>query len=184
MVDRAGTRAALALGLIASLGAACSAGASTGSTAVTWVPLDGSPRHPSDAGVLTALDDEFASLVLDGETRYRVSRTVQSFAGPDGSTQPLRSRIGQYVQIGVEAGEVVWVAGIGAVVRVPGQPEQVLYMGRVVEIDGDEITLLDGTVLQLAAGKSIEGKPTRDAPVTVLLHLDVVTDTVVEVQSA
>lgn len=150
-------------------------------TPVTFVAVDGSPRGPDDAGVLTSLADDFSSLVLDGGTAYEVSPAVQSFASVDGSTQPLAGRVGQYVHVGLDDETVVWVAGLGAVVRLAGQPEEVLYLGRITAARGSTIELQDGTVLELADGVTVPGDASRDAPLAAVLTIDVASDRVVEV---
>lgn len=148
---------------------------------VTFVAVDGSPRASDDAGVLTSLADDFASLVLDGGTVYEVSPAVQSFASVDGSTQPLRGRVGQYVHVGLDDDTVVWVAGLGAVVRLDGQPEEVLYLGRITAVRGSTIELQDGTVLELADGVAVPGEASREQPIAATLTIDVASDRVVEV---
>ena len=145
---------------------ACGGSGDNGGTAapVTHVALDGTARTQDDAGVLTSLADDFTSLVLDGETVYEVSPTVQSFASIDGSTQPLRGRVGQYVHVGLDRGKVVWLAGLGAVVRVDGQPERVLYLGRITSVRGRTITLQDGTVLEACSWRRRARRGERGQP--------------------
>lgn len=164
--------------------AACGGGDEQVATPTTVVALDGSPRVPDDAGVLTALDEEFATLVLDGETVYELSPTVQSFASMDGSTQPLTGRVGQYVQVGLQGDTVVWLAGLGSVVRLDGRPEQVVYLGRIVRHRGSTLELQDGTVLTLAEDASVPGRPSTDAPMAAVMTIDVASDRVVEVVPA
>lgn len=179
-------RAAVAIAaLLALLAAGCGSDSTAdGSTPATYVALDGSPRSPDDAGVLTGLDKGFASLVLDGDTTYDVSPDVQSFASLDGSTQPLLGRVGQYIQVGLEGHTVVWVAGLGAVVRLDGQPDHVVYLGRIVRVHGSSMELQDGTVLQLGDGVEVAGHPSPDAPIAAVLTIDVASDRVVEVVPA
>lgn len=185
MADLRRLTAAVAAGLLALAGAACSDETGTAaSSPTTFVALDGSPRTPDDAGVLTALDEGFATLVLDGETVYDLSPAVQSFASLDGSTQPLKGRVGQYVQVGLDGNTVVWVAGLGAVVRLDGQAEHVVYLGRIATVRADRIELQDGTVLRLADGVTIGGEPSPEAPLAAVLTIDVATDRVVEVALA
>lgn len=177
----------LAVALMAVLtlvGAGCGGDGGTGTSPHTFVALDGSPRHPDDAGVLTALDPEFATLVLDGGTVYEISPAMQSFASMDGSTQPLRGRVGQYVQVGLEDDTVVWVAGLGAVVRLEGQPDEVVYLGRIATVLDGTLALQDGTVLQLAKGVTVAGRPSAEAPLAAVLRIDVASDRVVEVTPA
>ena len=185
MADRRLT-AAVAAALLSLGAAACSddEAGSAAPTPTTFVALDGSPRTPDDAGVLTALDESFATLVLDGETVYDLSPAVQSFASLDGSTQPLKGRVGQYVQVGLDGDTVVWVAGLGAVVRLEGQAEHVVYLGKISTARADRIELQDGTVLRLADGVTIGGQPSPEAPLAAVLTIDVATDRVVEVELA
>lgn len=185
MADRRLTVAA-AVALLA-LGAAACSDDETGTDAsspATFVAVDGSPRTPDDAGVLTALDESFATLVLDGETVYDLSPAVQSFASLDGSTQPLKGRVGQYVHVGLDGDTVVWVAGLGAVVRLEGQAEQVVYLGRIATVQADRLELQDGTVLRLADGVTIGAEPSPESPIAAVLTIDVATDRVVEVELA
>lgn len=186
MADLRRLTAAAAAGLLALGGAACSGddAETAASSPTTFVALDGSPRTPDDAGVLTALDESFATLVLDGETVYDLSPAVQSFASIDGSTQPLKGRVGQYVQVGLDGDTVVWVAGLGAVVRLDGQAEQVVYLGRIATVQGDRIELQDGTVLRLADGVTVGADPSPGSPIAAVLTIDVATDRVVEVELA
>lgn len=187
MADRRRLVAAAVAVLLALSSAGCGSGstdATTASSPATFVAVDGSPRTPDDAGILTAVDKGFATLVLDGQTVYDVSPDVQSFASVDGSTQPLLGRVGQYVQVGLEDDMVVWVAGMGAVVRLVGQPDEVLYLGRISGVHGTTVELQDGSVLRLADGVSVAGQPTLDSPIPAVLTIDVASDRVVEVVPA
>lgn len=179
MVDRRAALGALIAGLVVTAG--CSRDDDATPSEVTFVAVDGSPRAPDDAGVLTSLADDFGSLVLDGGTAYEVSPSVQSFASIDGSTQPLRGRVGQYVHVGLDGDAVVWVAGLGAVVRLDGQPEEVVYLGRITAVRGSVIELQDGTVLELAAGVEVPGEASREDPLPAVITIDVASDRVVEV---
>jgi hypothetical protein len=173
--------AAVALGGIAGGCGGDGSGDEGAASPVTFVAVDGSPRTSDDAGVLTSIADDFSSLVLDGDTVYAVSPAVQSFASVDGSTQPLNGRVGQYVQVGLDDETVVWVAGLGAIVRLEGQPETVVYLGRITAVRGSTVELQDGTVLRLADGLTVPGDPSRDTPLAAVLTIDVASDTVVEV---
>ncbi len=171
--------------LAALVGVGCSNDGGTDSAPpATFVALDGTPRPPDDAGVLTSLDEEFASLVLDGEIVYDLSPAVQSFASIDGSTQPLLGRVGQYVQVGLEGDTVVWVAGLGAVVRLDSQPDEVVYLGRISRVRDSTLELQDGTVLELADGVRVAGEPSPESPLAAVLTIDVASDRVVEVVPA
>ena len=151
-----------------------------GDTAVDrFVTLDGSPRHSDDAGVLTAIDSEFATLTLDGEHTYEIHPEVQSFSSIDGTTVAISGRLGQYVQVGLDGDVVEWIALVGSVLRLDGQPETVRYPGVVVatEDGGATLVLREGTVL--AADPPFTA---LDAdPVAAVLTIDVASDTVVDV---
>lgn len=179
--------AAVASGLLAlgALGACGDDGPTLASDGNRFVALDGSARAADDQGVVTDIDPAFANLTIDGERVYEIHPEVQSFASADGSTQPLRNRRGQYVHVGLDGDTVIWVAGIGAVIRVDGQPENVLYLGRVASYDGDEIVLEDGTVLAAAAELALPavGDPggPRELPAPATLRIGVSEDAVYEV---
>ncbi len=151
------------------------------------VALDGSPRVPDAAGVVTAMDDDFATLTLDGDDVHPIDPSVQSFASLDGSTQPLRARLGQYVHVGLDGDTIVWVAGIGSVLRLPDQPETVVYLGAITEVDrpGRRLILRDGTVFAIGDELALDDVPDpSDGPVPAVLHISVATDTVVDVDAS
>jgi len=151
--------------------AACSGASGSGSaTPVTYVRIDGSARVPNDEGVVTAMADDLSTITLDNTRTYHTDRAMQSFSTIDGSTQPLRRRLNQYVQVGVRGETVLWVAGIAAVVAPEGQAAVAYYTGVPVEIDGRRVDFADGTVLTLAAGV---GAPTKG--VLTLATIDVAT---------
>jgi hypothetical protein len=132
---------------LALLGA-CGRGGSDGPA----VKLDGSPRYPDDEGVATTVTAN--EVVLDGGRHYTVSDKLVSFSTYDHSVQPLVGFAKQYVQVGLKGKQVVWLAGIGAVV--PGRPgaaPSVYYTGQPQRVDAKQrIVFADGTVLQLAPG--------------------------------
>lgn len=153
-----------------------------------FVALDGSPRVADDAGVVTAIDPDFATLAIDGERVYEIHDEVQSFASMDGTTLPLRDRLGQYVHVGVEDGTIVWVGSIGSVLRVEGERETVVYLGSIAGFDGEarQLRMRDGTVFVVADevdATSVVG-PEPDQPLPATLRIDVATDEVVEIQLA
>ncbi len=141
--------------------AACSGGTDEAKTPTTFVALDGSPRRADAEGVVEKVADDFATITLDGDRTYRVSEAVQSFSTIDGSTLPLRGRLGQYVQVGLDGETVVWVASVAAVLRAADEPPVVLYTGDLIGRDGDELTFRDGTVLSLGDGVEVPEEAMR-----------------------
>jgi hypothetical protein len=179
-VTRAAASSCLAVAAVAATGgiAACSSGGGA-ATPTTFVAIDGSPRAPDVAGVVDEIAEDFSTIVIDGDS-YGVSDALQSFSSIDGSTQPLRRRLDQYVHAGVDGDTVVWIAGIGAVVEA-GERPAVYYQGTVAALDDGRrrIALEDGTVLEIADGV--------DAPepgAAILATIDVTRDEVVEVVEA
>ena len=152
----------LVVALSAGFTAACGRGDSGGDEPV--VALDGTPRIPDDEGVATALST--SSITLDGERTYPVSRRLVSFSTYTGKIEPMITREGQYVQIGLdeEGGKdkMVWMAGIADVVRV--EPPAVYYAGTFVRRDGKRFVFQDGTVLRAGAKSNV---PPADTRVTV-----------------
>lgn len=131
---------------------ACSGGSGAGSaTPVTYVRIDGSPRVPNDQGVVTAMADDLSTITIDNRT-YHTDPAMQSFSTIDGSTQPLRRRMNQYVQVGLRGDTVLWLAGIAAVVAPEGQAPVAYYTGVPVHVSDRRLDFADGTVLTLANG--------------------------------
>jgi hypothetical protein len=92
-------------------------------------------------------------LVLDGRRSYTIGSTLQSFSTYTLETVPLLEHESQYVQIGAKGRRVAWVASVGAVVRAPGQPARVYYVGKLRRLDAQgRAVFVDGTVLRLASG--------------------------------
>lgn len=113
------------------------------------IALDGSPRHPSDQGIVT--DVSFEQITLDGERTYDVSEHLKSFSTSTLELEPMLGRDGQYVLVGVEDGTVVWMAGVAQVV--PGPRPTVYYTGNLSSIDeSGRLIFRDGTVLQMNEG--------------------------------
>jgi hypothetical protein len=112
--------------------------------------LDGSPRVPDAEGVVE--DISFDRITLDGGRSYGVSRKLASFSTYDLAAVPMLHRKGQYVQVGLDGRTVVWMAGIGVVVRVPGTAPVVFYNGDLLRVDGRRAVFRDGTVLRLGPG--------------------------------
>jgi len=153
-------------GSVAALGIAAPACRGSSSSSAAAVRLDGSPRVPDDEGVATSLSR--TRITLDGKRTYAVSTRLVSFATATGAIEPMLSREGQYVQIGVvkENGHrlMVWMAGFAAVV--PSTPPAVYYQGRFVRRDGALAIFRDGTVLRLGAGVKVP-KANSDATVQI-----------------
>ncbi|MEY2459215.1 MAG: hypothetical protein QOG30_1045 [Acidimicrobiaceae bacterium] len=151
---------ALALACATAIGlVACGGSSGPGSAApVTYVRLDGTPRMPNDEGVVTAMADDLSTFTLDDVRTYHTDPALQSFSTVDGSTQPLRRRLHQYVQVGLRDTTALWVAGIAAVVAADGQPGVAYYTGVPKRVSDREVDFADGTVLILAA--DVETPPT------------------------
>ena len=93
------------------------------------------------------------SITLDGGRRYKVASDLESFSTYDLQPIGLLQREKQYVQIGLQGHTVTWLAGIGAVVRMPGQAPFVSYVGRLKAVDSKHRAIFaDGTVVRLAPG--------------------------------
>lgn len=140
-MKRAGPFAALAVALATT---ACSGGGGDS------FALDGSPRPPDLAGVVTGVDREH--LVVDGGRRLRLAGDLASFSTYDLIATPVLHHRGRYVHAGLDGDRVEWVASIGVVVRAEGRAPVVFYNGDLVDVDDGEATFRDGTVLTLAEG--------------------------------
>lgn len=112
--------------------------------------LDGSPRFPDAEGVVTEISRE--RITLDGDRSYDVSEDLASFSTYDLAATPMLHREGQYVQLGLDGDEAEWMAGIGVVVRAPGEEPVVFYNGHLLSVEGGRAIFRDGTVLGLAEG--------------------------------
>ena len=112
--------------------------------------LDGRPRPPDAEGVVEKIS--FEEITLDGGRTYEVSKELQSFSTYDLAAVPMLHRLGQYVHLGLDGKQVVWMAGIGVVVRTSGAPPVVYYNGHLLRREGRRANFRDGTVLQLAEG--------------------------------
>jgi hypothetical protein len=109
--------------------------------------LDGRPRIPDAEGVVEEIS--FDRITLDGGRSYGVSRQLASFSTYDLAAVPMLHRKGQYVQLGLDGRKVVWMAGVGVVVRVPGTAPVVFYNGDLLRVEGRRAIFRDGTVLRL-----------------------------------
>lgn len=112
--------------------------------------LDGSPRVPDAEGVVEEIS--FERITLDGDRSYGVSDNLASFSTYDLGPVPMLHRKGQYVQVGLDGGEVEWMAGIGVVVRAPEVEPVVFYNGHLLRTGDGRAVFRDGTVLRLAQG--------------------------------
>jgi hypothetical protein len=112
------------------------------------VDLDGSARVPDAEGVVRDVDRHH--IVLDGGRSYPLSPDLQSFHSKTRAAISVLQRKGEYVQVGVDDGTVVWVAAIGAVV--PLDRPTVFYQATITRIADGRVTFDDGTVLRLAPG--------------------------------
>ncbi|MGI8792091.1 MAG: hypothetical protein ACR2H3_02755 [Acidimicrobiales bacterium] len=121
-----------------------------GGDPVAGISLDGTPRVPDDEGVVTAIS--FESITLDDARTYGVSKNLKAFSTVTLELEPMLVRDGQYVQIGVKKGKMVWMAGIAQVV--PTEPPTVYYTGTIDGVKSSErsVVFRDGTVLRLADG--------------------------------
>lgn len=133
-------RLALVALMVALLGGAC------GRSAAATIALDGSPRRPSDEGVVTAVSA--TRLTLDGKRTYRVDRKMRAFDSTTLQAVPLLSRQGMYVQVGAAHGKVSWLASYTLVVNVPGQPPTAFHSGAIrTASDRRHVVFADGSVL-------------------------------------
>lgn len=138
----------------ASLTAACN----RGDDDEPVVRLDGSARVPDDEGVATSLSH--ASITLDGKRTYPVSKRLISFSTYTGAIEPMITRKGQYVQIGLEEEDgkkhMVWMAGIAQVLNT--KEPAVYYTGTFVRRQDGRAVFRDGTVIQLSPGVTVPEK--------------------------
>ncbi|HVF32143.1 MAG TPA: hypothetical protein VM933_03800 [Acidimicrobiales bacterium] len=157
-----------------SASAACSQDPGPRAASGPPVRLDGSARIPDDEGVATALDRE--SITLDGERTYRVSDQLRSFSTYTRELEPMLGRRGQYVQIGVDDGSMVWMAGISRLVDVDGRPSA-YYTGTFRGQERGRFVFEDGTTF--AVVRRLEAPPEGSA---VSARIDVGTRRIVELE--
>lgn len=112
--------------------------------------LDGSPRFPDAEGVVEDISRQ--RITLDGDRTYKVSKNLASFSTYDLSTTPMLHRKGQYVHLGLDGDTAEWMAGIGVVVRVPGEAPVVYFNGYLLHVADERAVFRNGTVLRLADG--------------------------------
>lgn len=173
---RLGRTSAAALAVLALAVGACGDDDAGGQTdkAHEFVPLDGSPRVPDDAGTVVAVADDFSTLALDGDRVFEIDERLQAFAAATGSIEPVREFVGQYVQVGTDGDTVQWIGRISAVAAQPDGRKLAYYVGVATEVDDRQVTFREGTVLELADGVELPGP----VPVAVTATIDVTTNVV------
>lgn len=159
--------------LVALLALVILSGACDSRTPEPVVRLDGTARFPDDEGIATALDRK--RITLDGSRTYKVSPELRSFSTYTRELEPMIGRSGQYVQIGVVDGEMVWMAGVSRVIEVAGEPA-VFYTGRFREVAKGRFVFTDGTTFAVARGLK---RPGTENPVTA--RIDPETHRIVEI---
>lgn len=153
------------LGVLATVAVALLAVACGGGADEERLVLDGRPRLPDAEGVAVSISH--TEIVLDGDRRYAVADGFKSFSTYTLALEPMVSREGDYVQLGLDADDAVWMAGIGGVLHT--DPPTVLYEGRLDRVEGRRAIFRDGTVLRLAPGVSV---PDVDADTFVVAEID------------
>jgi hypothetical protein len=112
------------------------------------VRLDGSPRPPTDQGVVTAVSR--SSLTLDAKRTYRLTPRLQSFSTSTLTVASILQRKGQYVEVGAHGRTIGWVATVAAVL--PTNPPAVYYQGTLLRVVGNQAIFRDGTIFNVKAG--------------------------------
>ena len=133
------------------------------------VVLDGSPRPADAEGRLVEVEGDFSTITLDGDRTYAVAEEFLSFAAVDGEVQPLLRWENQYVQVGLDGDEVVWLGGISAVVEVDDEPPVAYFTDVLTEVAESRATFRSGTVLTVGAGVEVP----EDLPAAVVATIDV-----------
>ena len=148
---------ALAVALVLAL-AVLTSGCSRGGDDEPVVRLDGSARVPDDEGVATSLSH--ASITLDGKRTYPVSKRLISFSTYTGAIEPMITRKGQYVQIGLDEENdklvMVWMAGIAQVLNT--KEPAVYYTGIYLRREDGRAVFRDGTVIQVSPDVTVPEK--------------------------
>lgn len=122
------------------------------------VVLDGRARRPDAEGVVRQVSH---SQITVDERRYRVSRTLQAFSTYTLEAVPIVGRRSQYVQLGLDGDEVVWLAAFGAVVRPPGADPAVYYTGVFRRVERRRAVFRDGSTVLLGPGVDAPAPGTR-----------------------
>jgi hypothetical protein len=153
--------------------AACTTGEPTAD-----IKLDGTPRVPDRAGIVTAVSLE--KLAIDGQS-FTLSRKLLCFSTYTLGAMPVLSTEHEYVHAGIKDKKIVWVALIARIVQSagPSGEKQAFYTGTVKTVAGSRVTFVDGTVLSFRSGMNVPPKDTK-----VLVRIDPATDRVVEVRGA
>lgn len=124
--------------------------AACGGSEKAAVKLDGSPRVPDVQGVVAKAGRE--GIKLEGGRNFEVSPDLIAFSTYNRKPIQLAATIGDYVQLGVDNGEVKWLALIGVVMTDEKGHRTASYQGQLVRISGRRLDFKDGTVLTLAKG--------------------------------
>lgn len=123
-----------------------------GSNAAEGIKLDGSPRVPDVEGVATNITRK--AITVGGKT-YEFASTLQSFSTYTLELEPVVSRKGQLVHVGLDGDLAVWVAGIGEPI---GDPPTVVYAGQLVKLDAGRAVMRDGTTFPTGKDSVVEAK--------------------------
>ena len=142
------------------------------------IRLDGSPRIPDRAGVVTAVS--LREITVD-RTSIPLSRKLRAFSTYTLAAMPVLQTKGAYVHVGVKSGKVVWLAEVAKLLPAPGGKQQTaFYTGTVAKtLPGKQVAFADGTVLELS-----DGLAPPPAKASVLAEIDPTKDTVVKVSGA
>ena len=128
--------------------------------------FDGDVRGVVDTVSATAIE-------VDGET-YDLGDEVIVFAAASLQSVTLASRVGNYVVLGLDGGDVEWVATVGDVLPGAGL---VLFQDEVALVDGD-VVFASGFSSAVADGVTVPDTG------PVLVEIDPVTDLVVRASPA
>lgn len=111
--------------------------------------LDGTPFDADVEGVVDEVSPE--SITVDGQT-HQLADEIVVFSAATLERIPLAGRRGQYVQAGLDDGEVAWVAAVGGVL--PTDPPAVLFADHVASV-GDAVSFRSGLVVDVAPGVDV-----------------------------
>jgi hypothetical protein len=168
------TTAVVLLAVTVLAGSACESGSGTDVDVEPAIELDGSPRFPDDQGIAT--DMTVDEITLDGARTYPVSPRLQSFSTSTMELEPFRKRRGQYILVGLEGGEIVWVGAVAGVVR-HRDGASVYYTGTLIDRRERDLIFDDGTVLRAAVELDVPV-----LPVAVRARIDAAAHEVVELR--
>lgn len=112
-------------------------------------------RIPDAEGVVVDVAPD--RMRLDGDRVFRLDPRVESFTARGHAPTALARWKERYVHIGLdEQREVVWVSGIGIVVK--SDPPVVLYTGEIERVSKGRVFFRDGTVLRTRLAVSARGE--------------------------